>query len=335
MEKLIVIDGNALAHRGYHALPELNAPDGRLVNAVYGFFLVFLRAVSDLDADYVCACFDRPEPTFRHKKFKDYKAQRPKTPDNLIAQLSILKRVLKEMGVPIFEEPGYEADDLIATIVAETNSENRELERVIVTGDLDALQLVAPGVKAYILGRGVKDATIYDEQKVRERYGLSPALLADYRGLKGDVSDNIPGVPGIGPKTAVKLLQEFGSLEGVYEAVGQDKDRTEKGNIGIDEGEKGEKGGLPIGRRGYGKNKRQLRQGGDRLKEKLIEYKEQAFLSRDLARMRKDTPIEFNINYCCLKNYNKEKAESVFKELGFKTLISRLPGNQRKQRSLI
>ena len=295
MEKLIIIDSNALAHRGYHALPELTAPDGRLVNAVYGFFLVFFRAVSDLDANYICACFDRPEPTFRHKKFKDYKAQRPKTPDNLISQISILKRTLQAMGVPIFEQPGYEADDLIATIVSETNSENRELERVIVTGDLDALQLVGSGVMAYILGRGVKDATIYDEQKVRERYGFSPTLLADYRGLKGDASDNIPGVPGIGPKTAAKLLQEFGRLENIYDKI----------------------------------------QMPNRLKEKLIEYKDQAFLSRDLARMRKNAPIEFNLSHCCLKNYNKEKTEDVFREMGFKTLISRLPGNQRKQRSLI
>ncbi len=300
-KKFLLFDGNALVHRGYHALPKLKAPDGELVNAVYGFFLVFLKALAEFQPQYVCTSFDRPEPTFRHKKFEDYKAQRPKTPDELAEQIPIIKEALGVFGVPTYEQAGFEADDVIATICHLLDE--KELETIIVTGDLDLLQLVDENTKVYGLKRGVKDAALYDIGAVKEKYGFPPALLADWRGLKGDASDNIPGVKGVGPKTATKLLKGFGGLEEVYEAI--------------------EKKG-----RAAGEEKEKI---SSREKKLLLEGKEKALLSKELAEIRKDVPLEFELERCGFKNYNKEEVEEKFREFGFKTLISRLPGNRRAQ----
>lgn len=319
-KKLVVFDANALVHRAYHALPELTSPDGELVNAVYGFFLVFLKVLSEFKPRYVCTSFDRPELTFRHKRFKDYKAHRPKTPDKLAEQIPIVKKVLEAFEVPVYEKAGYEADDIIATIVAmtesssESKSEKSEavqrgeleimnLEIVIVTGDLDLLQLVTGEVKAYALSRGVKDAVLYDRQKVEQRYGFSPALLADWRGLKGDASDNIPGVKGIGPKTATKLLQRFGGIEEVYKALESNRFQGQVPRM-------------------------------KHVKGLLLESREQAFLSKELAQVEKNVPIDFSLEKCGLK-YDQKKVEQKLIGLGFKTLIARLPNLHKEQGSLI
>lgn len=296
MKKILIIDGNGLIHRGFHAIPDLTSPDGRLVNAVYGFFSVFLRAFNDVSPTHVCATFDLPGPTFRHESFKEYKAHREKAPDQLYEQIPITKELLNVFKIPIYEMQGFEADDVIATIAAQTE----ELESVIVSGDLDTLQMVDDNTKVYTLRGSVRDTIIYDENLVFERYGFSPTLLADYRGLKGDPSDNISGVKGVGEKTATHLLINYGKLEKIYEAV-------EKDDPDIKE----------------------------RVKKLLLDGKDNAFFSRELAQVKTDVPIEFNLGDTNLKRYDKEAVMSAFEKFGFYSLLDRLPGNNKEQGSLI
>lgn len=170
----------------------------------------------ELKPDYVAVTFDRREPTFRHKEFKEYKAQRKKQPDELYNQIPRLKEVIETFGVPIYEKAGYEADDVIGAICENKTVNNPEIDSIIVTGDLDTLQLVDDNTKVYTLKRGITDTVIYDEKAVKQRYGLTPGQLIDFKALKGDQSDNIPGVKGIGEKTALEMIQEFGSLENLY-----------------------------------------------------------------------------------------------------------------------
>src|SRR3989344_1658760 len=225
---LVLIDGHALVHRAYHALPPLNTGSGELVNAVFGFSSILLKMLKDLAPDYIAATFDLPGPTFRHKEFEEYKATRVKAPDELYAQITRVKEVLAAFNIPIFAKEGYEADDILGTILRQLKTnpsaalgvKNEKLKTIIVTGDLDTLQLVDKNTSVYTLKKGVKDTIMYDEAAVRERFGgLSPGQMNDYKGLKGDPSDNIPGVPGIGEKTAVELLKEFSSLENLYKRL--------------------------------------------------------------------------------------------------------------------
>lgn len=300
MKRLLIIDSHSLIHRAYHALPQLITKKGELVNAVYGFLLVFFRVIKDFNPDYIVACFDLPGPTFRHKEFKDYKATRPKTPEGLSSQIPKAKKVLHAFNVPIFEKQGFEADDLIGTVAKMVNSQqramnNEKVESIILSGDLDLLQLVDKNTKVYALRRGVKDAVLYDEEKVLKRYGLLPSLLPDYKALVGDASDNIAGVPGIGPKTATKLLQEFGTLENLYDKIQTLNDKYCKVQI------------------------------PNNLKKKLLENKEQAFLSKKLTILQKNVPVNFDLNQSGWKDYDKEQTINIFKEFEFQSLINRLP----------
>src|SRR3989338_3786991 len=211
MKKLILIDANALVHRAFHALPPLTSPQGMIVNAVYGFTLVLLKTIKDFKPDYMAAAFDLAGPTFRHEEFEEYKAHRQKAPDELYAQIPLIQEVLKAFGIEIFTKEGYEADDLIGSLAekAKKNQQNGGLQTVILTGDLDTLQLVEDDkVVVFTLRKGVSDTVTYNEKSVLERYGLEPYQVVDFKGLKGDPSDNIPGVPGIGEKTAMALLQK-------------------------------------------------------------------------------------------------------------------------------
>ena len=226
MKRLLIIDGNALVHRAFHALPSLRTKKGELVNAVYGFLSIFIKSIEQFSPDYVCACFDLAAPTFRHKEFKDYKATRAKAPDGLYEQIPKIKEILNKFEVPIYEEKGFEADDVIATISKHPRVE--EIESIILSGDLDTLQLVDTNTKVFTSRKGLKDTILYDEKAVKERYGLSPIQIPDLKGLMGDVSDNIPGVKGIGVKTAAGLLQRFGSLEGIYEVIEKGIQKEEK-----------------------------------------------------------------------------------------------------------
>ncbi len=222
-KKLILIDGNAIIHRAYHALPPLTTKKGEMVNAVYGFASTLLSVIEKFKPDYIAASFDLAAPTFRHKQYQQYKANRVKGPDELYAQIPHVKEVVRAFNIPIYEMEGFEADDVIGTIAKQESRikskelSKNEIETIIVTGDLDALQLVDEHTKVYTMRKGLSDSVLYDEAAVRERYGISPEQLKDFKGLRGDASDNIPGVKGIGEKGAVKLIQEYGSLENIFQ----------------------------------------------------------------------------------------------------------------------
>jgi len=294
-ERLIIIDGNALIHRAYHALPPLRTKKGELINAIYGFLLVFLKAIKEFQPDYIAATFDTPRPTFRHREFKAYKIKRPPLPEELSEQIPKLKEILKEFGVPVFEKEGFEADDLIGTISALTPKKQiiPKIETIILSGDLDNLQLIDKNTKVYTFKKGLKDTILYDEEVVKERYGIAPAQLVDFRALKGDPSDNIPGVSGIGEKTAISLIKDFGSLDNLYREI---EEKTEKS--------------------------KQIKPS---LKEKLIQYKDQAFFSKKLSDIKRDVLIDFDLESCSFKRYDKEKATKAFKNLEFYSLLERLP----------
>jgi len=293
-KRLIIIDSNSIIHRAFHALPPLTNKKGQTVGAVYGFLLVFFKVIKDFQPDFIVACFDLPGPTFRHKKFKQYKAKRPKAPQELYDQIPIIKDILKYFNVPIFGKQGFEADDVIGTIakLAPRKQVVPPLESIILTGDKDALQLVDKKTKVFILNRGVKNAILYDRDEVIERCGITPKQILDYKALRGDPSDNIPGVTGIGDKTAVMLLNKFNKLEEIYQELEKKSSKV-----------------------------KELR---PKLIELLIQYKEQAFLSKYLATINKDVPIEFKLKESKWGNYDKEIIIKKLEELGFKTLIKRL-----------
>ncbi len=282
MKKLILIDSNALVHRAFHALPPLSAPDGRPTNAVYGFTSVLLKMLNDLKPDYIAATFDLAGPTFRHLEYEDYKAHRERAPDELYAQIPMVKTMLKAFGIPIFELEGYEADDIIGTI-AEQSKDLPDVQTVIVTGDLDTLQLVhGDTVVVFTLRKGVTDTVTYNEDAVRERYGLTPHQVPDFKGLKGDPSDNIPGVKGIGEKTASSLIAQFQSIEKMYEQ--------------LDRGE----GDL-----------------SEKLRAKLVEQRDMALFSKKLATIVRTVPLEFTLEQTDWRKHADTAAiETTCKDLG-------------------
>jgi len=292
MKRLIVIDANAVIHRAFHALPPLKTKKGELVNAIYGFLLVFFKGISEFEPDYVVAAFDFPDKTFRHQKYKLYKANRKKASDELYNQIPKIKQILTDFNIKVFEKKGFEADDLIGTI-SKTASKRQiypELETIILTGDLDALQLVDKNIKVYTLRKGVKDTVLYDKEEVKEKYdGLNPDQLIDYRALRGDPSDNIPGVTGIGEKTAISLLKEYKTLDNIYNNIRDIKESIRK---------------------------------------KLIDYKDQAYISKMLAQIKIDVPLDFDLEKCAFKDYNKDKMREVLEKYEFKTLIDRLSGSK-------
>jgi len=289
MKKFILIDAYALIHRAYHALPPLTTKSGEIVNAVFGFASILIKTLNEFKPDYVAAAFDLPEPTFRHEEYKEYKATRPEAPADLYIQIPRIKEILKALGIPIYEKAGYEADDIIGTISKKLI--DRDIEVLILTGDMDTLQLVSDKVKVYTPKRGLSDTIIYDEKKVRERFeGLKPGQLNDFKGLKGDPSDNIPGVKGIGEKTAINLLNRYKTIEKLYEAI-----------------EKGEVAGL-----------------SNSVVEKLKAGKESAFFSKALATLHQNVPINFYLEENKFGEFNKDKLLEVFRNLGFVRLIERL-----------
>jgi DNA polymerase-1 len=291
--KLLVIDSNALIHRSFHALPALTDPKGRATGGLYGFLLTFFKAVKDVRPDYVVATFDAAAPTFRHDEFKAYKAKRERAPDELYQQIPMVKDVLTSLGVPIFEKEGFEADDVIATIVKKTHQQqiHPKLDVYILTGDSDTLQLVDENTKVYTLGRGVKETVIYDVEKVIEKYSLLPNQMVDFKALAGDPSDNIPGATGIGRKTATEILKKFKSIENLYKQLKKDKTADLKPRI------------IDI----------------------LITQEEQVLFSKLLATARLDVPIKFKLDQSKFGNFNNEIIEDSLKKYGFYTLVKRIP----------
>ncbi len=293
---LLIIDANSLIHRAYHALPPLSTPKGEMVNAVYGFFSVFLKVTKELQPDYIVAAFDAPGPTQRHEKFKAYKAKRVKAPDELYAQIPLVKDALQNLGIPTYEKQGLEADDCIGTIarLARSRQVYPALEIIIVSGDQDAFQLVNEKTKVYTMRKGMQDTVLYDEKAVEKKFGgLKPAQLIDYKALRGDPSDNIPGVTGIGEKTAIELLNLYGSLDALY--------------AGVESGEADKK----------------LK---PRILQLLKDYKEQAFLSKHLATIEKAVPIDFRLpQFKWQEDFSK--AREALGRFGFESLIKRFNGN--------
>jgi len=287
-KKLVLIDGNALIHRAYHALPPLMTKKGELVNAVYGFSSVLFKVIKDLKPDYILATFDLKGPTFRHKEYKEYKATRVKAPDELYAQIGRVKEMVRAMNIPIYEKEGFEADDVIGTMVrqSEENNEQKGVENIIVTGDLDTLQLVSEKTKVYALRKGISDTVLYDEDAVKERYGLFANQMIDYKGLRGDQSDNIPGVKGIGEKTAVTLLQKYQTLENIYAHLVEIKGAV---------------------------------------KDKLERDKMLAFMSKKLATIVKNVPLELDFTQAVTREFDRQKLIALFQELNFFSLIKRIP----------
>lgn len=288
-QKLLIIDGNALIHRSFHALPPLTDSKGEPVNAVYGFATSLLKAWKDLKPTHIVATFDMKGPTFRDEMYKEYKATRVKAPDELYVQIPRVKEMVKSFNIPIYEKKGFEADDVIGTITKETKG----VENIILTGDMDSMQLVDDHTKVYTMRKGITDTVLYDEQGVKERYALRPDQVIDYKALRGDPSDNIPGVKGIGEKTATELLKEFDTLEDLYTALA---DNTKKAKA--------------------------LKEG---VREKLLTHKSDVFLSKKLATIKRDVPIEFDLEKTALKNYDRNKVADMFRELNFKSLLSKLP----------
>jgi DNA polymerase-1 len=258
--------------------------------------LIFFKAIKDFQPEFIAACFDFPAPTLRHKKYKEYKAKRPPAPEELYLQIPKVKDALRVFGVPIFEKEGFEADDLIGTIVrlAPKKQILPPIEIIILSGDLDLLQLIDSKTKAYILRRGVKDAVLYDQKTIKEKFqGLEASQLLDFKAIKGDPSDNIPGITGIGEKGALDLILKFGSLENLYREIEENSSKA-----------------------------KELK---PKLKELLLKYREQAFFSKSLVEINQKAPIDFNLKKCRWEEYSREKAEEFLLELGFRSLIARLP----------
>ncbi len=284
LPKILLLDANALIHRSFHAIPPLTTPKGEIVNAVYGFANALLKAIKDEKPDYVVACFDVGKDTFRNVIYKEYKAHRKETDHALTLQIPRVKEIVEVLNIPLFAQKGVEADDLVGSLARIAN--DKGLEAVIVTGDNDALQLVGDMVSVYSLRRGVTDTLTYDRQAVKAKIGVYPEQIVDYKALAGDSSDNIPGAPGIGPKTAVELLEKYKTLEGIYQHLEELKERPQT---------------------------------------ILRDNKKQVEMSQELAEIKKDLKIDLNLKEADVKNFDFSKVVGLFHELDFKSLLTKLP----------
>ena len=299
---LVLIDGHAVVFRAFYAFPPLTTSEGELVNAVYGFTRIVLKVIRDLHPEYIAVSFDMAKPTFRHTAFAGYKAQRKEVPSELLGQLGRVHEVVQALNIPIFEIGGYEADDIIGTIA--TKAAGKSLKTIIVTGDRDAYQLVKDGiVTVYMPPRGNDDAKEYAEEDVKEKMGIGPDQIIDYKALAGDASDNIPGVAGVGPKTATTLLQTFGSVDGVYKALAHPQKLTPKQKTVLKES----------------------------LVKKLVDSHDNAFLSQKLATIDCNVPLTFNVKDCAVSGYDKKIAVELIQKLGFKSLVNMLPSDEFEQ----
>jgi len=294
MSRYIVVDGNAIVHRAYHAIPPLTTKDGVMVNAVYGFTSMLLKVWKDLKPDCIVVTFDMAGPTFRHEKFKAYKATRVKADQELYDQIPLVHEVVKAFGLPVYEKKGYEADDVIGTIAKQLSKKDDEV--FIVTGDMDTLQLINKKVKVYTLRKGMSDVVIYDEDEFNKKFGFGPELMIDYKALRGDTSDNIPGVPGIGEKTAMDLVQKFQTIENIYKKLKNDRKKIEE----------------------------ELKPG---VIKKLVEGEKMAEMSKDLSTIDCSVPgLEFEPEHCRVREFDRERINHLFQKFEFVSLLKRVPG---------
>src|SRR2546430_15322818 len=266
-KKLVLIDGHAIIHRAFHAVPEtLTTSKGENVNATFGFTSMLIKALLEEKPDYIAMTFDRPSPTFRHEQFTEYKAHRPTLPDNIRPQFARIHEVVEAFGIPIYEKDGFEADDVLGTLSVQANQQG--VDTIIYTGDMDTLQLVNEHVMVKVAKRGITEITEYTEAAVETRYGFPPEKLPDFKGLVGDKSDNIPGVPGIGEKTATKLLTDYGGLEGVLAHIDELTPKEQR---------------------------------------LLREKSEQALQSKHLATIVLDAPVTLDLEACRVGQINRER----------------------------
>ena len=282
-KRLIIIDGNSIINRAFYALPDMTNSEGLHTNAVYGFTRMLFKIIDDYKPTHISVAFDKKAPTFRHKEYADYKAGRKKMPDELGQQLQPLKELLDTFNIHRMEMAGYEADDLIGTVAK--MGEDNDFEVYIVTGDKDAIQLASNKTTTLITKKGVGEVEEYNYDSVVERYEMTPTQFIDLKGLMGDKSDNIPGVPGIGEKTGIKLIKEFSSIENIIENIDQ-----LKGSV----------------------------------KKKIEENKEQAIFSKKLATIIRDVPIEISLDELSYGDYDKKAVIEEFKKFGFTTLIKQV-----------
>ncbi|MGI6712507.1 MAG: DNA polymerase I [Bacillota bacterium] len=280
MKKFLIIDGSSLIHRAFYALPLLTNGAGEFTNAAYGFVTMLSKILAEEEPDYVVVCFDKSKETFRTKQFKEYKGHRKDTPPELRPQFSLIKEILNAMNIKYEEMQGYEADDLIGTLTYYAKKEG--LHSLVLTGDKDSLQLVADDCTVLLTRKGISEIERYDDQAVNDRYGISPGQISDLKGLMGDPSDNIPGVPGIGEKTALKLLHQFGTVDNILENLDQVSTK--------------------------------------RLQEKLIKHRELAVMSKKLATIECQVPMEVEIAEYKRKEPEYSRLLDIYKELEFKSL---------------
>jgi len=283
-KKIMIIDGNSLMYRAFYGIRLLSTSKGVFTNAVYGFTNMLFNLIEQYHPDYIGVAFDLKSPTFRHEIYEEYKGNRQKTPEELLPQFDLLKRLLRTMNIPIFEQEGFEADDILGTF--SRIAEEQDLDAYLVTGDRDAIQLVSDNTTVLLNRRGITDIHAFDPQEVEKEYGLTPSQIIDLKGLMGDSSDNIPGVPGVGEKTALKLLGQYKTLEEVLNNVDQIS--------------------------------------GKKLKENLTQYREQAILSKKLATIIKDVPLEINLEDGPYEIPNSSELKALLQELEFNSIISKL-----------
>ncbi len=293
MKRLVLVDGNALLHRAYHATPPLTTSKGELVNAVYGFTSMLLRSINDLTPDFIAVAWDEKGPTFRHQAYTQYKATRGPADDGLSVQYKRVHEIVRTLNIPEFSLSGYEADDLIGTLTRQAVEKEKNLEVIVVTGDRDIMQLIQKRVKVLMPKKTLQDIGLFGEEEFTLKYGFNPKGMIDYKALAGDASDNIPGVPGIGEVTATKLILQFGTIEKIY--------RPEN-----------------------------LKTLPERMQKLLAEGAESAVMSKELATIELDAPIKLDLKKCRVSDYDHAKAVDLLEELEFKSLISRLPGAENE-----
>lgn len=292
-ETFVLIDAHAIIHRAYHAFPAtLRDKKGEQVNAVYGFSRILLEVIQKFKPKYLICAFDSKGPTFRHKKYVEYKAQRKKTDDELIEQFPKVRDIVKAFNIPVIALQGYEADDILGTIV--TNKQCENMEKIIVTGDHDLLQLmVYPNIKVYISGTSFSKSMLYDVEAVKTRYKFGPEFITDYKGLRGDTSDNIPGVKGVGEKTATELILSLGHLEDIYKSLDMIASQS--------------------------------------VKKKLESSHDIALLSKDLATIEKNVDIEFDVAKSEFADFNEQEVKDIFTEYSFYSLIDKIPKSKHAE----
>ena len=288
MKKLLILDSNSILNRAFYGVRYLSAKDGTPTNAIYGFLNILLKLIKEQEPDYICAAFDVKAPTFRHKQYEGYKAQRKPMPEGLDAQMPLAKDVLRAMGVTILEKEGYEADDIIGTVAR--LCEESEISCFIATGDKDDLQLASDKTKVIltVTKSGYNETIIYDDKAVKEKYHVTPTEFIDVKALMGDPSDNIPGVKGVGEKTAMSLIEKHHSIEYIYENID---------GIGL-------KGAML---------------------QKMKDGREMAFMSKELATINRNTPIEFNADECVFGGFeNNGELYEILKRLELNSIIKKL-----------